>query len=62
MKISGVQGDSPAERAGMIGGDVIVKFAGHEIGGLEDYAVILRALKPDEPVEIVVRRDGKGSP
>ncbi len=59
MKISGVQGGSPAEKAGMLGGDVIIKFAGHDIGGLEDYAVILRALKPDKPVEVVVRRNGQ---
>ena len=59
MKLSGVQGGSPAEKAGMNSGDVIIEFAGHKIGGLEDYAVILRALKPDQPVEIVVRRDNK---
>jgi Tol biopolymer transport system component len=59
MKISGVQGDSPADKAGLIGGDVIVGIAGHEVGGLEDYAVILRALKPDETVELVILRDGK---
>jgi Tol biopolymer transport system component len=57
MKISGVQGGSPAEKAGLKGGDVIVEFAGNKIRGLEDYAVVLRALKPDETVEIVVRRD-----
>jgi S1-C subfamily serine protease len=59
MAISGVGGGSPAEKAGMRGGDVIVELAGHKIGGLKDYAVILRALKVDEPVEIVVKRDGK---
>jgi C-terminal processing protease CtpA/Prc len=59
MKISGVQGGSPAEKAGLTGGDVIIKFAGHDIGGLEDYAVVLRALKADEPVEIVVKRNGE---
>lgn len=59
MKISGVQGGSPAEKAGLVGGDVIVGIAGHDIGGLEDYAAILRALKPDESVEIVILRDGQ---
>ena len=59
MKISGVQGGSPAEKAGLTGGDIIVELAGHKIGGLEDYAVILRALKPDQPTEIVVLRDGR---
>ncbi|MBU0718639.1 MAG: M28 family peptidase [Planctomycetes bacterium] len=59
MKISGVQEGSPAQEAGMVGGDVIIKFANHAVNGLEDYAVVLRALKPDEPVEITVRRDGQ---
>jgi Tol biopolymer transport system component len=59
MAISGVQGGSPAEKAGLQGGDVIIKFAGQEITGLEDYSVVLRAVKADEPVEIVVKRDGQ---
>ncbi|MFH0983351.1 MAG: M28 family peptidase [Planctomycetota bacterium] len=57
MKISGVQGGSPAEKAGLKPGDVIVKIAGQEIKSLEDYSVVLGALKPDESVEIVVSRD-----
>ena len=57
MKISGVGGGSPAEKAGLKTGDLIVKFAGQEIRSLEDYAVVLGAVKPDEPVEIVVIRD-----
>jgi S1-C subfamily serine protease len=56
MKISGATAGSPAEKAGLIGGDVIVEIAGHKIAGLEDYAAVLRALKPDETVEIVVKR------
>ncbi len=59
MKISGVQGDSPAEKAGLVSGDIIVELAGHPIKGLEDYAVILRALKPDVAVDIKVLRNGK---
>ena len=57
MKISGVGGGSPAEKAGLKVGDVIIKFAGQEIRGLEDYAAVLGAVKPNEPVEIVVIRD-----
>jgi hypothetical protein len=58
MKVSGAQSGSPAEKAGIQPGDVIVRFAGQEINGLEDYAVVLRAVKPDVTVEIVVLRDG----
>lgn len=56
MKISGVQGGSPAEKAGLQAGDVIVEVGGHKIGSLQDYADVLRALKPDKTIGIVVMR------
>lgn len=56
LAISGVQPGSPAEKAGLLGGDIIIQVAGHEIGGLQDYSEILKSLKPDETVDIVVRR------
>ncbi len=59
MKISGTQGGSPAEKAGMKAGDIIIKMAGHKIASLQDYATVLKALKVDEAVEIVVKRNGK---
>ena len=59
MKISGTQGGSPAEKAGLKPGDVIVKFAGQDIRGLEDYAAVLRAVKAGDTVDIVVQRDGQ---
>jgi len=59
MKVGGAQGGSPAEKAGIKAGDVIIEFAGQEIKGLEDYSVVLGAVKPDEPVEIVVARNGQ---
>ena len=59
MKVSGAQAGSPAEEAGILGGDVIIRFAGQDIKGLEDYAVVLRAVKPGDTAEIVVRRNGQ---
>ena len=59
LKISGAGGGSPAEQAGLQKGDVIVRFADQEIRNLEDYAAVLRAVKPDTPIEIVVQRDGE---
>jgi len=56
LKISGAQGGSPAEKAGLQAGDVIIRFAGQDIRGLEDYAAVLRAVRPGEAIEIVVRR------
>lgn len=59
VKLSGVRGDSPAERAGLKSGDVIVEFAGQKITNIYDYTYALDAVKIGQPVAIVVERDGK---
>jgi len=59
MRISGAGGGSPAEKAGLKAGDIIIKMAGHKIASLQDYATVLKALKADEAVEIIVKRDSK---
>ena len=59
MKLSGVRGGSPAEKAGLKGGDVIVEFAGQKIKNIYDYTYALDAVKIGQPVEVVVQREGK---
>ena len=59
VKLSGVRGDSPAEKGGLKGGDVIVEFAGQKITNIYDYTYSLDAVKIGQAVEIVVERDGK---
>jgi len=59
VKLSGVRGASPAEKAGLKGGDVIVEFAGQKIANIYDYTYALDAVKIGQPVEIVIERDGK---
>jgi hypothetical protein len=54
--LSGVRNGSPAERAGIRGGDVIVRFGGIPIANLYDYTYALRARKPGEVVDIEVKR------
>ncbi len=58
VKLDGVAEGSPAEKAGIKGGDVIVKFDGKEITNIEDFMEGLTRHKPGDSVEIVVRRDG----
>ena len=58
VKLSGVRGGSPAEKAGLKGGDVIVEFAGQKIANIYDYTYALDAVKIGQPVQIVVERDG----
>jgi Tol biopolymer transport system component len=59
VKLSGVRADGPADKAGLQGGDIIIKFAGQEIKNIYDYTYALGAVKIGEPVEVVVLRDGK---
>jgi len=58
-KISGTSEGSPAEKAGLKPGDVIVKFAGKTITGLYDLSFVLKEKKPGDEVEVVVIRDGE---
>jgi Tol biopolymer transport system component len=58
VKLSGVRTGSPADKAGLKGGDVIVEFAGQQIKNIYDYTYALDAVKIGQPVEITVLRDG----
>ncbi|WP_168563847.1 M28 family peptidase [Crateriforma spongiae] len=56
VKLSGVGTDGPADKAGVQGGDIIVKLAGRTIENLYDYTYAIEALKIGETVEMVVQR------
>ncbi len=58
-KITGASAGSPAEKAGLKAGDVIVRFAGKTVTGLQDLSYALRDKKPGDEVEVVVVREGK---
>jgi membrane-associated protease RseP (regulator of RpoE activity) len=62
VRITGVRSGSPAEKAGLKGGDVIVRFAGVEVRTLEDLTFALRGRRPGDQVQVVVRRDGSEHP
>jgi hypothetical protein len=56
VRFSGVQPGSPAERAGIQAGDLLVRFADKEIRNIYDYTYALSPLKPGERVSALVRR------
>ncbi len=58
VKLAGIRGGSPAEKAGLKGGDVIVEFGGQKVANIYDYTYALDAAKIGQPVDIVVMRDG----
>jgi hypothetical protein len=59
VKFSGVTPGSPAEKAGMKGGDVLVRFGPKEIRNIYDYTYALGEKKPGEKVSVVVKRAGQ---
>ena len=59
VKLSGTRGGSPAEKAGLKGGDIIVEFAGQKIANIYDYTYAIEAVKIGQPVKVIVLRDGK---
>ncbi len=59
VKLSGVRAGSPAEKAGLKGGDVIVEFAGQKIANIYDYTYALDAVKIGQQVKMAVEREGK---
>jgi C-terminal processing protease CtpA/Prc len=56
MKISGVREGSPASKAGMTGGDIIVKFGKIDIKNLYDFTYALGEYKPGDEVDVVIKR------
>ena len=56
--MSGVRPGSPAQRAGLQAGDVIVRFAGMSIRTLDDFTFVLRTRRAGDTVEVTVVRDG----
>ncbi len=58
-RIGAVRPGSPAERAGLTAGDVIVSFGGSQVASLEDFAALLFAQREGSEVEIVVLRAGE---
>jgi S1-C subfamily serine protease len=57
--LEGVTEGSPAEKAGLKGGDRIIRFAGKDVKNIEGYMEAMSGSKPGDSVEIVVVRDGK---
>ncbi|HEX3486038.1 MAG TPA: M28 family peptidase [Micropepsaceae bacterium] len=56
---SDVQNNSPAAKAGLKAGDLMIEFDGKAIQTLQDYAYALRSKQPGDIVAVVVKRDGK---
>ena len=59
VKLSGVGPGSPAEKAGVRAGDIIVAMGTLDVADLQGLTDALRAHKPGDTVPLRVIRDGK---
>jgi hypothetical protein len=59
LKLTGVRAGSPADKGGLMAGDVIVEFGGREVKDLYGYSDALYAHEPGDVVEVVYLRGGE---
>jgi serine protease Do len=57
--VKAVEPESPAMKAGVREGDVLLSLAGRKIGGLDDYLAAAREVAAGDAVEVQVWRDGR---
>ncbi len=55
-KISGVSEGSPAQEAGLQGGDIIISFGGKKISNIYDFTYALGDFVPGDVVDVIVKR------
>jgi hypothetical protein len=56
--VAGVTPGSPAEKAGVKEGDVLLRVAGQDVANLAGFSAILRGLSPGQTVPVVLSRGG----
>ncbi|MHB8796836.1 MAG: M20/M25/M40 family metallo-hydrolase [Thermoanaerobaculia bacterium] len=59
VRVEAVVPGSPAEKAGVAAGDVLLRLDGRPVAGLRDYAERLRAMAPGQAVRATFARDGE---
>ena len=56
VRFADIRAGSPAEKAGLKPGDIMIEFDGKEVGNLSDYTYLLRSKKPGDEVLVKVLR------
>ena len=57
--LTGVRADSPAEKAGLQGGDIIVQMGTTTVNNIYDMVHVLQTHNPGDAIEVVVLRNGE---
>ncbi len=59
VKVEGVVPGSPAEKAGVKPGDIVLKLDGTDVASLRDFSERLKGMTPGQVVKATLRRGGK---
>jgi len=59
VKVEGVVAGSPAEKAGVKPGDIVLKLDGGDVASLRDFSEKLKRMTPGQVVKTTLRREGK---
>lgn len=59
VRLSGVTKNGPAEKAGLLAGDLLVEVAGQKVENIYDYTHVLEGLKPGQSSKVSVLRQGQ---
>ncbi len=59
VKIGGISPESPAEKAGLQIGDIIIRLGENTITNLKNYTAVLKSFSPGDKAELVFIRNGK---
>jgi serine protease Do len=58
VEITRVEESSPAEKAGLKGGDVVLEYNGQRVEGMEQFGRMVRETPPGREVKLTVSREG----
>ncbi len=59
VRLSGVRSGSPADQAGLVQGDILIRIGEHDVADLMAMTTALRAHRPGDTVEVVYLRNGE---
>jgi serine protease Do len=58
VEVTRVEKDSPAEKAGLMAGDVVIQYAGQHVEGIEQFSRLVRETPPGREVKLDIWRNG----
>ena len=59
VKIASLSEESPASKAGLQSGDIVIQIGPNKVKNLRDYSDALKSFSPGDKVDLIYIREGK---